>query len=111
MISVIQEKMQFGIWLLSIIGMLSPMMGLLGTMLGLIKSFRGIEAMQGAVDISVLAGGIWEAMLTTVAGLIVGIFAILSARFFESRALLIATRLEDLLGDHLRRPDCRRLRS
>lgn len=67
-----------GLWVLSLVAVMAPMLGLLGTMLGLIRSFRGIEQVGGAVDMSVLAGGIWEAMITTVMGLVVG----LAAQFF-----------------------------
>ena len=89
-------EMERGLTVLSIIGTLAPMLGLLGTMLGLVKSFRGIEKMGGAVDISILAGGIWEAMLTTIAGLIVGILALLALRVFQSRITLVSNRLDDL---------------
>lgn len=85
-----------GLMPLSVVGALAPMMGLLGTMMGLVKAFKGIELSGGAVDITVLSGGIWEAMLTTIAGLIVGIIAIFAWRFFESRISLISTRLDDL---------------
>lgn len=85
-----------GLTLLSVVGALAPMLGLLGTMLGLVKAFKGIELSGGAVDITVLSGGIWEAMLTTIAGLIVGIIAIFAWRFFDSRITLISNRLDDL---------------
>ena len=95
-ISECNVELQRGQTALHIIGTLSPMLGLLGTMLGLVKSFRGIEAMGGSVDIQILAGGIWEAMLTTIAGLIVGIIALLALRVFQSRITLVTNRLEDL---------------
>ena len=55
---------------------LAPMLGFLGTVTGMIAAFRTIEQMGGNVNPSNLAGGIWEAMLTTAAGLIVGIPAL-----------------------------------
>ncbi|MFH1613376.1 MAG: MotA/TolQ/ExbB proton channel family protein [bacterium] len=58
---------------LATIGTIAPLLGFLGTVLGMVKVFMKIESMGGQVNASVLAGGIWEALLTTVAGLIVAI--------------------------------------
>jgi biopolymer transport protein ExbB len=58
---------------LSTIGTITPLLGFLGTVMGMVKVFMKIENMGGQVNASVLAGGIWEALLTTVAGLIVAI--------------------------------------
>lgn len=77
------SKYESSLWFLSLIGSISPMMGLLGTMMGLVQSFKGIESLGGRVDISVLAGGIWQAMLTTVAGIIVGIIALIFYRVLD----------------------------
>lgn len=54
---------------------IAPMLGFLGTVTGMIRAFQQIQNLQGNVNPSVLAGGIWEALLTTAAGLIVGIMA------------------------------------
>lgn len=58
---------------LALMGNIAPMLGLLGTVTGMIKAFAAIEARGGRVNAAVLAGGIWEAMLTTAFGLIVAI--------------------------------------
>jgi len=58
--------------LASVIGV-EPMLGFLGTIIGLIKAFMNWEAMGDRITINVLAGGIYEAMITTAAGLIVAI--------------------------------------
>jgi biopolymer transport protein ExbB len=58
---------------LATIGNIAPMLGLLGTVLGMIKAFMVIQEMGGKVNASVLAGGIWEAMLTTAFGLAVAL--------------------------------------
>jgi biopolymer transport protein ExbB len=55
---------------------IAPMLGFLGTVTGMIEAFQQIQNLQGNVNPSVLAGGIWEALITTVAGLIVGIMAL-----------------------------------
>jgi len=58
---------------LATMGNIVPMMGLLGTVMGMIKAFMVIQEMGGKVNASVLAGGIWEAMLTTAFGLAVAL--------------------------------------
>lgn len=58
--------------LASVIGV-EPMLGFLGTIVGLIKAFMNWETMGDKITINVLAGGIYEAMITTAAGLIVAI--------------------------------------
>ncbi|HEX7071503.1 MAG TPA: MotA/TolQ/ExbB proton channel family protein [Rhodothermales bacterium] len=54
---------------------IAPTLGFLGTVTGMIRAFQQIERLQGNVNPSVLAGGIWEALITTAAGLIVGLIA------------------------------------
>ncbi len=61
-------------WLATIAGV-APMLGFLGTVTGMIAAFQQIQTMEGQVNPSLLAGGIWEALVTTVFGLIVGIVA------------------------------------
>ena len=58
---------------LATIGNITPLLGLLGTVIGMIKAFMIIQEMGGKVNASVLAGGIWEAMLTTALGLAVAL--------------------------------------
>ncbi|MEZ5691401.1 MAG: MotA/TolQ/ExbB proton channel family protein [Rickettsiales bacterium] len=61
---------------LEMTAMISPLMGLLGTVLGMINSFSKLSSAGTRVDPSILAGGIWEALLTTAAGLAVAIPAL-----------------------------------
>ena len=58
---------------LATIGNIAPLLGLLGTVIGMIKAFMLIQEMGGKVNAAVLAGGIWEAMLTTAFGLAVAL--------------------------------------
>ena len=58
---------------LATIGNIAPLLGLLGTVIGMIKAFMVIQEMGGKVNAAVLAGGIWEAMLTTALGLAVAL--------------------------------------
>src|SRR4030042_6039817 len=62
-----------GLTTLSVIAQTAPLFGLLGTITGLIRVFITVEALGERLSPSDLAGGIWEALLTTAAGLIVGI--------------------------------------
>lgn len=57
---------------LRLISVISPLLGLMGTVLGITRVFREIS-MQAAVDNAMLAGGIWEALITTIMGLTVAI--------------------------------------
>lgn len=58
---------------LSTIATVAPMLGLLGTVIGIIRSFYHIQTMGGQVSATVLAGGIWESLIATAAGLAVAI--------------------------------------
>ncbi len=68
---------------LGIIGHITPLMGLLGTVVGMVKTFMQIAHLSGHVNPSLLAGGIWEALLTTAAGLTVAIPVIMTHHYFE----------------------------
>ncbi|MBN1413199.1 MAG: MotA/TolQ/ExbB proton channel family protein [Spirochaetales bacterium] len=70
--------------LLELIGRISPMIGLLGTILGLTGTFQSVSALKQAANPSILANGIWEALITTVAGLFVGIPALIFHHFYEN---------------------------
>lgn len=59
--------------ILNIVAQSAPLLGLLGTVTGMIQAFIRIQALGGQVNASDLAGGIWEALITTAAGLIVAI--------------------------------------
>jgi biopolymer transport protein ExbB len=66
------------------IAAIAPLLGLLGTVTGMIEVFGELEKAKQA-DIGMFAGGIWEALITTGFGLIVGIPALIGHRFLESR--------------------------
>ena len=70
---------------LATIGNISPLIGLLGTVLGMIKAFMVIQQMGGKVNAAVLAGGIWEAMLTTALGLAVALPTMVAHSYLTSR--------------------------
>jgi biopolymer transport protein ExbB len=70
---------------LATIGNIAPLLGLLGTVLGMIKAFMVIQDMGGKVNAAVLAGGIWEAMLTTALGLCVALPVMVGHSYLRSR--------------------------
>ncbi len=80
------NKMEKGFRTLSFLGNTAPLLGLLGTIIGMIKAFMVIEQAGGQVDAQALAGGIWEAMLTTGVGLAVAIPVLLLLHLLESMA-------------------------
>ncbi|MDK3074823.1 MotA/TolQ/ExbB proton channel family protein [Sedimentitalea sp. JM2-8] len=84
--------------ILELIAMVSPLLGLLGTVLGMIQSFQELEMAQGAANASVLAGGIWQALLTTAAGLLVAIPAAVAAGLFSARIDNAAQTIESAVG-------------
>lgn len=82
---------------LELIAYLSPLLGLLGTVLGMIEAFRGLEAQTAQGDAGMLAGGIWEALLTTAIGLGIAIPMTAAHALLETRVQSIAERLSQLL--------------
>jgi biopolymer transport protein ExbB len=68
---------------LDLIATLAPLLGLLGTVLGMIEAFRALETAGGQADPALLAGGIWEALLTTAAGLAVAIPAAATVHWID----------------------------
>jgi len=82
--------------IISTIASIATLMGLFGTVLGMIKAFSVVESMGGSVNASVLAGGIWEAMLTTALGLSVAIPLLFFHNHLESRLKFIHEYLEEV---------------
>lgn len=83
--SQILADMEKHLRILASIAQAAPLMGLLGTVIGMIKAFMKIEELGGKVNALALAGGIWEALLTTAFGLIVAIPCLLVYYYFEGR--------------------------
>jgi len=71
--------------MLGTIAAIAPLIGFLGTVTGMIKAFMQVQSLGGAVDASVLAGGIWEALITTAAGLFVGIPALIFYNWLQAK--------------------------
>lgn len=84
--------------LLELIAMISPLMGLLGTVLGMIGSFQALALAEGSANAATLADGIWVALLTTAAGLLVAIPAAVAASLFTVRVETVAQSAEAAVG-------------
>ncbi len=79
---------------LATIGNIAPLLGLLGTIIGMIKAFMVIQQMGGKVNAAVLAGGIWEAMLTTALGLAVALPTMVAHSYLVAKVDKYEARLQ-----------------
>jgi biopolymer transport protein ExbB len=82
---------------LEVIAMLAPLLGLLGTVLGMIDAFHALASAAGRADPTQLSGGIWEALLTTAAGLGVAIPVTAAVNWFDRRGERLAHVMEQSL--------------
>jgi len=89
------KEMEKGLSWLSLIATIAPLLGLTGTVTGMIKAFMVI-ASSTAVNPSMLAGGIWEALITTAAGLLVAIPIHVAHHYLEKQADEIAFVLKEV---------------
>ncbi len=89
------DGMERGLPLLSLIATISPLLGLLGTVLGMIDAFQQLQDAGDRVDPAILSGGIWEALLTTAAGLSVAIPAAAFYTWLQRSADVSAQYMED----------------
>ena len=95
-----KKPYDFGIRILRIISVTSPMLGLLGTVVGIIEAFKKISLHDGPVYPALIADGLWTAMLTTAVGLTVALpclfAAFIFARMGEKRISIYQTRLNQI---------------
>ncbi|MCD9529454.1 MotA/TolQ/ExbB proton channel family protein [Photobacterium carnosum] len=93
-----RQQLRSGLRLLSLIGVISPLLGLLGTVLGLIEMFKSIALSTGSVTPSDLADGLGLAMRTTAAGLIIALPAITGSQLLGLWADSIMATLDHSLN-------------
>lgn len=98
------RKMEVSLRGLATVAAITPLLGLLGTVIGMIRAFMVIEGQGASVSPALLAGGIWEALLTTAAGLTVAIPCLMFHNLFlgriervEGKLSRMATELEDVV--------------
>lgn len=94
-------KLERHLDLLSTISGAAPMLGFLGTVLGIARSFMAISADNGTVSPMMLTSGIFTALISTIAGLIVGIIAYLAYHYFVSVVHRIVNRIEHTAVDFI----------
>ena len=80
---------------LEVIASISPLLGLFGTVLGMIKAFLNLEKAGSQIDPALLAGGIWEALLTTAFGLAIAIPALAAYHLFENKISNTRNKMKD----------------
>jgi biopolymer transport protein ExbB len=87
-------KLEKNLSVLATVSGAAPMMGFLGTVIGMVQAFISIAQEEGSVSPKLLADGIYTAMITTVAGLIVGIVAYLGYNFLVTRVSKVVNKME-----------------
>lgn len=87
-------KLEKNLSILATVSGAAPMMGFLGTVIGMVQAFIAIAQEEGSVSPKLLADGIYTAMITTVAGLIVGIIAYLGYNFLVTRVSKVVHKME-----------------
>ncbi len=93
------SKLEKGLAVLASISGIAPLLGFLGTVTGMITAFMTIEDLAGSANPSDLAGGIWEALLTTAFGLMVGIPALAFYNYFLSAVKKLVGDMETVAND------------
>jgi len=87
-------QLEKGLGAMATIAGVAPLTGFLGTVTGMIQAFMRIQELGGNVNATVLAGGIWEALITTAAGLLVGILALLGYNYLVAKVQRFVFELE-----------------
>ncbi len=87
-------KLEKNLSILATVSGAAPMMGFLGTVIGMVQAFIAIAQEEGSVSPKLLSSGIYTAMITTVAGLIVGILAYLAYNYLVTRVSKVVHKME-----------------
>ncbi len=94
------DELSQGLNWLAIIGSVSPLLGLMGTVIGIMNTFLGITASR-STNISAVAPGVAEALITTVAGLAVAIPSVIAYNHFVARVHLVRGEFEGFTGEFI----------
>ncbi len=94
-------KLEKGLPILATISGGAPMIGFLGTVIGMVQAFFNMSQAGSNVDISLLSGGIYTAMITTVGGLIVGIVAYFGYNYLTSNISDLVFEMENATIDFM----------
>ena len=102
-------KLEKGMTIMATISSGAPMLGFLGTVTGMVRAFWQMANAGNNIDISLLSGGIYEAMITTVGGLVVGIIAMFSYNYLVTLIDGVVNKMEAktlAFMDLLNKPAC-----
>lgn len=94
-------RLENGLPILATIAGGAPMIGFLGTVLGMVQAFFNMSQAGNNVDITLLSGGIYTAMITTVGGLIVGIIAYFGYNYLTSNISDLVAKMENATIDFM----------
>ncbi len=92
------DELRGGLRILEVISAVAPLLGLLGTVFGMIGAFQALETAGSQVDPAILSGGIWEALLTTAAGLTVAIPALAAFHWADRNIEQCREKMQDRLS-------------
>ena len=95
------NKLEYNLTILATISGAAPMIGFLGTVIGMILAFHDMASAGGNIDVEMLSKGIYTAMITTVAGLVVGIISYISYNFLLSKIDKIVFTMESASSEFL----------
>ncbi len=87
-------KLEKGLPILATISGAAPMLGFLGTVSGMVRAFYNMANAGNNISVDLLAGGIYEALITTVAGLVVGIFAFVAYNWLVNMVSIAVNKME-----------------
>ncbi len=102
-------KLEKGMTIMATISSGAPMLGFLGTVTGMVRAFWQMANAGNNIDITLLSGGIYEAMITTVGGLVVGIIAMFSYNYLVTLIDGVVNKMEAktlAFMDLLNKPAC-----
>ncbi len=95
------SKLEKGLPLLATVAGGAPMIGFLGTVMGMVRAFYDMSVAGNNIDISKLSNGIYTALITTVAGLIVGIVAFFAYNILVARVEKVVNKLETTITEFM----------
>ena len=93
------SKLEKGITILATLATASPMLGFLGTIMGMASTFRVIQDLHSSVTVADFAGGIWQALITSAVGLIVGMIALALHNYFVNAVKKIVLDIERIITE------------
>lgn len=94
-------KLEKGLPLLATVAGGAPMIGFLGTVMGMVRAFYDMSEQTNNIDVGLLSNGIYTALITTVAGLIVGIIAYFAYNVLVSKVEKIVFQLEGTMSEFM----------